>query len=65
MEPWSTGRTFVNLHGTPGDDRDRARAWPAPTYERLRRVKHRYDPAELFRVGHAVPPLTDGVVALS
>ena len=65
MEPWSTGRTFVNLHGTPGDDRDRARAWPAPTYERLRRVKHRYDPAELFRFGHAVSPLTDGEVALS
>ena len=63
MEPWGTGRTFVNLHGTPGDERDRARAWPAATYERLCRVKHRYDPAGLLRFGHAVSPLADSEVA--
>jgi hypothetical protein len=57
MGSWSTGRTFVNLHGTPGDDADRARAWPRSTYDRLRRVKERYDPAGLLRFGHAVPPV--------
>ena len=56
MAGWSTGRTFVNLHGTPGDADDRARAWPSQTYERLRRVKAQYDPADLLRFGHSVPP---------
>jgi FAD/FMN-containing dehydrogenase len=54
MSPQSTRRTFVNLHGTPGDESDRALAWPAQTYERLLRVKRRYDPADLLRYGHAV-----------
>ena len=56
MAPWSTGHTYVNLHGTPGDEADRARAWPADTYDRLRQVKGRYDPAALLRFGHAVLP---------
>ena len=56
MTPWSTGHTYVNLHGTPGDEADRARAWPAETYDRLRRVKGRYDPAGLFRFGHSIAP---------
>jgi FAD/FMN-containing dehydrogenase len=56
MARWSTGGTFVNLHGTPGDDADRARAWPEATYQRLRRVKGRYDPAGLLRFGHAIAP---------
>jgi hypothetical protein len=62
MAPWSTGHTFVNLHGTPGDESDRARAWPAETYARLRRVKGRYDPDDLLRFGHAVRPADAGSV---
>jgi len=57
MAPWSTGRTMVNLHGTPGDAADRARCWTPATHERLRRVKGRYDPIDLLRFGHAVTPL--------
>jgi FAD/FMN-containing dehydrogenase len=57
MAPWSTGRTMVNLHGSPGDAADRARCWTPETHERLRRVKGRYDPADLLRFGHAVAPL--------
>ncbi len=57
MAPWSTGGTMVNFHGVPGDDADRARAWSAPTYERLQRAKASYDPANLLRFGHAVPAL--------
>jgi FAD/FMN-containing dehydrogenase len=56
LAPWSTGRTFVNLHGTPGDEADRARAWTPEVYDRLRRVKGRWDPGNLLRFGHAVPP---------
>jgi FAD/FMN-containing dehydrogenase len=56
MAPWSAG-TMVNFHGVPGDDADRARAWPVPTYERLQRAKASYDPANLLRFGHAVSVL--------
>lgn len=55
MAPWSTGGSLVNFHGIPGDDADRARPWPAPTFERLQRAKATYDPANLLRFGHAVP----------
>jgi FAD/FMN-containing dehydrogenase len=57
MAPWSTGGTMVNFHGAPGDDADRARAWSAPTLERLQRAKASYDPANLLRFGHALPAL--------
>jgi FAD/FMN-containing dehydrogenase len=56
MAPWATGRTMVNLHGTPGDQADRARAWTPETYQRLRRAKGHYDPANLLRFGHAIQP---------
>jgi FAD/FMN-containing dehydrogenase len=62
MTPWSTGGTFLNMHGTPGDDADRARAWPDRTYQRLRRAKRRYDPDALLRFGHSVPPAEDVLV---
>jgi hypothetical protein len=53
--PWSTGGSMVNFHGVPGDAADRARPWPAATFERLQRAKATYDPADLFRFGHAIP----------
>jgi hypothetical protein len=56
MAPYSTGRTMVNLHGTPGDEADRARAWTPEVYTRLRRAKASYDPANLIRFGHTVTP---------
>jgi FAD/FMN-containing dehydrogenase len=56
MTPFATGRTMVNLHGTPGDEADRARAWTPETYQRLRRAKAHYDPANLLRFGHAIQP---------
>ena len=55
MGPWSTGASMVNFHGIPGDASDRARPWPAPTFERLQHAKATYDPANLLRFGHAVP----------
>jgi len=58
--PWSTGGTMVNFHGVPGDDADRARPWPHPTFERLQRARATYDPANLFRFGHAVPAPAGG-----
>ncbi|MGA5893696.1 FAD-binding oxidoreductase [Streptomyces venetus] len=56
MAPHSTGHTMVNIHGTPGDERDRARAWTPEVYARLRHDKAVYDPSNLLRYGHAVTP---------
>ncbi|MEU3845121.1 FAD-binding oxidoreductase [Streptomyces sp. NPDC028635] len=57
MAPYGTGHTMVNLHGAPGDENDRSRAWSPDTYDRLRRTKRSHDPANLLRYGHAVPPV--------
>lgn len=54
MEPYSTGYTLVNFHGEPGDEADRARAWPPAVYERMRAAKSSYDPGNLLRFGHAI-----------
>ncbi|NGO11702.1 FAD-dependent oxidoreductase [Streptomyces sp. HC44] len=56
MAPYGTGLTMVNLHGAPGDTPDRARAWTPEVYNRLRHTKSTYDPANLLRFGHTVPP---------
>lgn len=52
--PWSTGQTVLNMHGRPGDEADRARAWDPETYRRLRDLRRRYDPTGLIRAGHAL-----------
>lgn len=54
MAPHASGRTFVNLHGVPGDEADRARAWSAEAYTRLVQAKGLYDPNNLLRFGHAI-----------
>ncbi|MFC8518868.1 FAD-binding oxidoreductase [Streptomyces sp. NPDC057257] len=54
LTPYGTGHTMVNLHGTPGDEKDRARAWTEEVYTRLSRTKSTYDPENLLRYGHTV-----------
>ncbi len=54
MSPWSTGRAFVNLHGVPGGESERARAWSEEVYARLVRAKAVYDPDNLLRFQHVV-----------
>jgi len=46
---------YVNFVGDEGDDRVRA-AYPGATWDRLRAVKAQYDPANLFRRNHNIPP---------
>lgn len=46
---------YVNFLGEEGVDRIRA-AYPGPTWERLRQVKHRYDPDNLFRLNQNISP---------
>ncbi|WP_031478156.1 FAD-binding oxidoreductase [Streptomyces bicolor] len=57
MAPYGTGLTMINIHGTPGDDSDRARAWTPEVYDRLRKDKAAYDPTNLLRFGHTVTPV--------
>ncbi len=55
MAAYSTGGTYVNFMS---DDEDRARAAYGANYDRLARLKKRYDPTNLFRMNQNVPPAT-------
>lgn len=46
---------YVNFLGDEGEARVRE-AYPGPTWERLREVKGRYDPDNLFRLNQNIPP---------
>jgi FAD/FMN-containing dehydrogenase len=52
------GEPGVNLNflGDEGPDRVRE-AYPGPTWDRLREVKRKYDPNNLFSRNHNIPPL--------
>jgi FAD/FMN-containing dehydrogenase len=53
MAPYATGGTYVNFMT---DDEDRVRAAYGANYDRLARLKKRYDPTNLFRMNQNVPP---------
>jgi len=46
---------YVNFLAGEGTERIRA-AYPGETWERLRRIKRQYDPANLFRLNQNIPP---------
>jgi FAD/FMN-containing dehydrogenase len=50
---------YVNFLGDEGEERIRA-AYPGSTWDRLRQIKARYDPTNLFRLNQNIPPATDG-----
>lgn len=50
---------YVNFLGDEGADRVRA-AYPGATWDRLRAVKRRYDPDNLFRLNQNIPPAAAG-----
>jgi FAD/FMN-containing dehydrogenase len=47
--------TYVGFLGDEGEERVRA-AYPGATWDRLARVKARYDPENLFRLNQNIPP---------
>jgi FAD/FMN-containing dehydrogenase len=47
---------YVNFLGREGDQRTRD-AYPGGAWDRLRRVKAAYDPANLFHLNQNIPPL--------
>ncbi|MGH8940305.1 MAG: BBE domain-containing protein, partial [Actinomycetes bacterium] len=46
---------YVNFLGDEGEERIRA-AYPGATWDRLTRIKARYDPTNLFRLNQNIPP---------
>jgi FAD/FMN-containing dehydrogenase len=50
---------YVNFLGEEGEERVRA-AYPGATWDRLRAIKRRYDPTNLFRLNQNILPATDG-----
>ena len=46
---------YVNFLGLEGEARTRA-AYPGSTWDRLREIKARYDPTNLFRLNQNIPP---------
>jgi hypothetical protein len=55
IRPFSTGGNYVNFQ-LADDDGARTRAAYRTSYERLRGIKAKYDPANLFRVNRNIAP---------
>jgi FAD/FMN-containing dehydrogenase len=51
----SDSGAYVNFLTGEGEERVR-RAYPGATWDRLREIKRRYDPANLFSMNHNIPP---------
>ena len=55
LSPWAARGSLLTFLGA-ADAEAVARVWPEEVYARLRRVKAAYDPGEVFRQGHRIPP---------
>jgi Berberine and berberine like len=55
MKPWSTGRAYLNFLGDEGQARVEA-AFGPEKYKRLRDLKKKWDPQNLFRLNQNIPP---------
>jgi FAD/FMN-containing dehydrogenase len=57
MQRYSTGRLYLNFPGH-GEDADLVRdALGVEAYSRLAKIKHRYDPDNLFRLNQNILPM--------
>lgn len=52
---WSTGQVYLNFLGDEGADRVKA-AYDAQTFERLRKLKAKFDPSNFFRLNQNISP---------
>jgi FAD/FMN-containing dehydrogenase len=55
LEPHRSGSVYVNFLMGEGEERVR-QAYGAAKYDRLRQLKRRYDPDNLFRLNQNIPP---------
>jgi FAD/FMN-containing dehydrogenase len=61
MQPHATGDTYVNFLDLDGASPERIRAAYSPgDWDRLRRLKARYDPQNLFRFNRNIPGAAGG-----
>ncbi|MGH3876832.1 MAG: FAD-binding oxidoreductase [Actinophytocola sp.] len=59
IAPWSTGRRALNfMNGEKDGDQVRS-AYAPGDYERLAQIKVGYDPRNLFRLNHNIPPAAE------
>jgi len=57
MAPWDSGRMYLNFAERP---RDADAFYARPVLERLRAIKAKYDPGNMFHANHPIPPASDG-----
>jgi FAD/FMN-containing dehydrogenase len=58
IRPYSNGRLYLNfLSGDDGDAKAMREGVGAETYDRLARIKAKYDPTNFFRLNQNIPPL--------
>lgn len=55
LKPWTSGAVYLNFIGDEGDDRVVA-GFGRENYERLAKVKAKYDPENIFRLNHNIKP---------
>ena len=57
LHPFSAGGAYVNMMMDAADEgMDRVHASYGEHYDRLRQIKRKYDPDNLFRVNQNIPP---------
>ena len=52
--PFASGSVYINF--MPDDENDRVERAYGANYQRLAQIKRRYDPDNLFRFNHNIPP---------
>ncbi|MER5460515.1 FAD-binding oxidoreductase [Streptomyces sp. NPDC002668] len=61
LRPWDTGALLPGFLFDHDSDPERVRrAYAEPDYRRLTELKAEYDPHNLFRINHNIPPVFDG-----
>lgn len=61
LEPWDTGTLLPGFLYDHDCDPERVRrAYAEPDHRRLTALKAAYDPHNLFRINHNIPPVSDG-----
>ena len=56
LRPWDTGNALPNFVGCETQPHQVRAAYRAAEYEKLTAIKATYDPHNLFRINHKVPP---------